>query len=111
MSQQVLAEIKAGDGLTLAAAGRMLPGHRGNKNVDPSTVFRWIVKGIRTFDGSVVKLEAVRIGGRWLTSPAAIDRFSAALTSSTDSTEPPASIQASSRSAILAGKALAQMGS
>jgi hypothetical protein len=38
----VLAEIQAGEGLSLAAAGRLFPGHRGGRAVDPSTVFRWV---------------------------------------------------------------------
>ncbi len=77
---QVLAEIQVGDGLSLSAAGRLFPGHRANGTVDPSTVFRWLTKGMRTPAGAVVKLEAVRVGGRWLTSRGAVARFVAALT-------------------------------
>jgi hypothetical protein len=77
---QVLAEIQAGDGLAMSAAGRLFPGHRGKSNVDPSTVFRWITKGTRTTSGAIVKLEAVRVGGRWLTSRGAVARFVQALT-------------------------------
>jgi hypothetical protein len=82
---QVLAEIQAGEGLSPAAAGRLFTGHRGGKSVAPSTPFRWITKGAKAADGRVVKLEAVRVGGRWLTSRAAVGRFVAALT-----TGPPA---------------------
>jgi len=77
---EVLAEIQAGGGLSLSAAGRLFPGHRGGTSVDPSTVFRWVTKGTRTAEGRVVKLEAVRVGGRWLTSRGAVARFVAALT-------------------------------
>jgi hypothetical protein len=77
---EVLTEIQAGGGLSLSAAGRLFPGHRGGESVDPSTVFRWVTKGTRTAGGSVVKLEAVRVGGRWLTSRGAVARFVAALT-------------------------------
>jgi len=80
---QVLAEIQGGDGLGLAAAGRLFPAHRGNGSVDPSTVFRWIVKGVKSVSGVPVKLEAVRVGGRWLTSRGAIARFVAATTATT----------------------------
>jgi hypothetical protein len=86
---QVLAEIQAGEGLSPAAAGRLFPGHRGGKSVDPSTPFRWITKGAKASDGLLVKLEAVRVGGRWLTSRSAVARFVAALTPSTG--PPPAS--------------------
>ena len=82
----VLSEIQAGGGLSLSAAGRLFPGHRGNGTVDPSTVFRWLTKGTRTPGGTVVKLEAVRVGGRWLTSRGAVARFVEALTSAADPT-------------------------
>jgi hypothetical protein len=88
---QVLTEIHAGDGLGLAAAGRLFPAHRGTGSVNPSTVFRWVTQGTRTADGRVVRLEAVRTPGRWLTSKAAVARFVAALTSAADpeATSPP----------------------
>lgn len=81
---QVLSEIQTGSGLSLSAAGRLFPGHRANGTVDPSTVFRWRTKGTRTAGGQVVKLEAVRVGGRWLTSRGAVARFVAALTAAAD---------------------------
>jgi hypothetical protein len=93
---QLLAEIQAGEGLSLSAAGRLFPGHRGGKSVDPSTVFRWVTKGTRTPGGRPVKLEAVRVGGRWLTSRGAVTRFVAALTAASDPT--PSSTAPASRS-------------
>jgi hypothetical protein len=83
---QVLAEIQSGEGLSLSAAGRLFPGHRGGKSVDPSTVFRWVTKGTRAADGQAVKLEAVRVGTRWLTSRAAVTRFVTALTAASGPT-------------------------
>jgi hypothetical protein len=80
----LLGEIQSGEGLSLAAAGRQFPGHRGGVSVAPSTVLRWKKKGARTIDGGVVKLEAVRVGGRWLTSRGAVARFVAALTAASD---------------------------
>jgi hypothetical protein len=81
---QVLTEIQGGDGLSLSGAGRLFPGHRGGNSVDPSTVFRWVTKGMRTPDGRFVRLEAVRVGARWLTSRPAVTRFVAALTAAAD---------------------------
>lgn len=110
-TQQVLTEIQAGDGLSLAAAGRLFPGHRGSKSVDPSTVFRWATKGTRTPGGQVVKLEAVRVGGRWLTSRGAVVRFVAALTDAatpTSDTPPPSPRTPAARSRA-AGKAVATL--
>jgi hypothetical protein len=64
----------------LVAAGRLLPGHRANRHVDGATIWRWIVKGAKSTSGGVVRLEAVRVGGRWVTSAGAVRRFVAALT-------------------------------
>jgi hypothetical protein len=50
------------------------------KKMNFSTVWRWALKGVHAVDGRLVKLEAARVGGRWLTSKEALARFSAALT-------------------------------
>ena len=86
----VISEIQSGSGLSLAAVGRTLPGHRGNSSIDPATVFRWMKSGTRAANGAVVRLEAVRVGGRWVTSREAVARFIAASTtaSSTDCPAP-----------------------
>jgi hypothetical protein len=39
-------------------------------------VYRWILDGVRTPHGKV-RLEAIRLGGRWLTSVEALERFAA----------------------------------
>ena len=109
---QVLTEIQDGQGLALSATGRLFPGHRGGAAVDPSTVFRWVTKGAKTPAGGLVKLEAVRVGGRWLTSRPAVARFVAALTPSADA--PPAPRRRSAtqrkRASEAAGKRLAKSG-
>ncbi len=66
--------------LSFHDAARMLPPNRVGKSVNFSTVWRWALKGVRTIDGHRVKLEAARVGGRWLTSKQALERFAAALT-------------------------------
>jgi hypothetical protein len=53
-------------------------------------VFRWVTIGVPGPDGRRVKLEAVRVGGRWLTSVEAMKRFAARLTPRPDA-EPAAS--------------------
>lgn len=86
---QVLAEIQAGHGLGVGAAGRKFPGQRGNKSTDPVTIWRWITQGAKGPDGVTrIKLEAVRVGGRWLTSEQAIGRFVAALTGTANQPTP-----------------------
>ena len=42
--------------------------HRG-------TLARWASRGLRTKGGSVVKLDAVQIGQRWMATRTAADRF------------------------------------
>jgi Protein of unknown function (DUF1580) len=65
--------------LSFAQAAKRLPGHRDGKPIDPSTVWRWCRRGCKAPDGTVVKLEAVRVGGRSVTSAEALQRFSDAL--------------------------------
>jgi hypothetical protein len=64
----LLTEIEAGDGQTLPQAGRLLM-------VGPATAWRFVRHGCRARDGSLVKLEAIRAGSRYLTSRAAVRRF------------------------------------
>jgi hypothetical protein len=46
-----------------------------------STAFRWIMKGIPSPSTGVrVRLEAIRIGGKWVTTHAALQRFAEATT-------------------------------
>lgn len=69
--------------ISLAAAGRRLPGHRDNRSTNPSTIWRWVRTGALAADGRRVRLEAVRLGSRWLTSVEALARFAEALTAGT----------------------------
>ena len=88
--------------ISLAAAAKLVPGHRANANVNASTVWRWICKGAKTTAGAVVKLEAVRIGQRWLTSREALDRFIQNLTDGSTgptSATPPTTLPITSPSA------------
>jgi hypothetical protein len=66
--------------LSLAAAARLVPPARGGKRCHLSTILRWITKGSKAPDGSVIRLEGRRLGGRWLTSKEALKRFSDLLT-------------------------------
>jgi hypothetical protein len=66
--------------LSLENAARFCGRGRGGKPTHLSTILRWILKGSRSLTGQVVRLEAVRFGGRWLTSKQALQRFAEALT-------------------------------
>jgi hypothetical protein len=81
----VASEIQSGDGLSLTMTAKMFPGHRGQGTINPSTVFRWIKKGLTLAPGVVIRLEGCRAGARWLTSRAAVGRFIAACTSVAES--------------------------
>src|SRR4051794_41100940 len=61
--------------LSLAQAARRLPPLRADRPVSPATIWRWVAAGVRLSDGSTLRLEAVRIGGRWVTSVEAMARF------------------------------------
>jgi hypothetical protein len=66
--------------LSLYEAARRFPPARAGRPVSFSCVLRWITDGIPGPDGERVKLEAVRVGGRWLTSEEALARWAARLT-------------------------------
>jgi Protein of unknown function (DUF1580) len=94
----------------LGEAARSLPGYRDNQGMHPSAVWRWIVNGAKGKDGQRVKLEAVRIGNRWLTSKEALVRFSSALTETTADVPQVRSHAATSRVAKKVGEVLQKMG-
>jgi hypothetical protein len=61
-------------------AGRQLPPGRQGRPVSFSCVLRWITRGLPGPDGQKVRLEAIRVGGRWLTSKEALARWAGKLT-------------------------------
>ncbi|WP_165252931.1 DUF1580 domain-containing protein [Paludisphaera soli] len=69
--------------LTVAQAAKLYP-----RGTHVSTVIRHITKGVRT-PGGVVRLEASRMGGRWTTTAAAVERFRSACTTARMPTSPP----------------------
>ncbi|MFO0796340.1 MAG: hypothetical protein U0804_02620 [Gemmataceae bacterium] len=78
----LMSEIQAGGGLSLSAAAREFPAHRGMGTLNPSSLFRWGTKGTRGSDGRLVKLAMIRIGSRWATTRGALARYAAELTAS-----------------------------
>jgi hypothetical protein len=71
----VIQEIASGEGMPLAKAARRFPPNRNNRPVTLSCVLRWVLDGVRANGGEIVKLEAARCAGRWLTTASAIQRF------------------------------------
>ena len=66
--------------ISLTQAAAMLPTGRRGRPVHLSCVMRWILSGASAPDGRRVRLDAIRIGGRWITSREALQRFAEALT-------------------------------
>jgi hypothetical protein len=73
-------DITSEDTLTLTDACRILPRGRNGSRPQLSTLLRWILDGCRAPDRRRVRLEAVRLGNKWITSRQALQRFAAALT-------------------------------
>jgi hypothetical protein len=76
--------------LSIPQAAKRVPSQRNGAPTHASTVLRWILKGVKG-----VRLEGARMGGRWVTSVEAMQRFSAELTKAK---LPQVESQASSRS-------------
>jgi hypothetical protein len=75
--------------ISLAEAAQSIPPGRKGKPTHLSTVLRWILHGVHG-----IRLEGVRLGGRWLTSREALARFAEQLTARAE----PAAIQVTSPS-------------
>jgi hypothetical protein len=108
----VITEIAAGTGLGLAEAARRFPPFRAGRPVNPSTVFRWATLGVSRAGGARLRLEAARVGGRWLTSVQAIERFIRAQTPHLGAAAPrrERTQRKRERAADRAGKQLERMG-
>jgi len=96
--------------VTLNEVAQTFPSTRAGKKLNFSTVLRWGLKGVRAIDGRVVKLEIARIGGRWLSSKEALQRFSAALAPTNTDAEPIQTSTARKRESDAAKKKLKDLG-
>jgi hypothetical protein len=91
----LLGEIAAGQGISFPELARRFPAARGRGRLNPATAYRWALDGIALPDGGRLRLEAVRLGGRYLTTEAALLRFIAAQQAAVGARE----IEAASRTA------------
>jgi hypothetical protein len=66
--------------IPLATAAKLVPPARKGRRTHLSTLSRWILRGCRGPDGALVRLEGLRLGNRWMTTAAALQRFTQALT-------------------------------
>ena len=98
--------------IRLTDAARLAGPGRGNRPTHLSTVLRWILDGVKTPSGERVRLEAARIGSRWMTTAAAVQRFVEALTPRLDgdASPPPRTPTARKRASDRATKRLERLG-
>lgn len=66
-----------------------VPPARNGKKTYVSTIQRWAVNGQRRFDGKIIRLWAMRLGNRWVTTREAFDTFMRRLTPLLDEVESP----------------------
>jgi len=66
---------------------KAIPGSRGVGSIHLATTHRWAHRGIRRKDGTLVKLEVIRIGGTVMSSEAAIRRFLTAINETGDDSQ------------------------
>ena len=110
-TQELRAEIEAGQGESLTRAARRFPPARLGRPVTPSCLVRWITRGVKGPGGQRVKLEAARLAGKWITTPAAIGRFVEAQTPRPDDVPPvPRTSGVRRRAADRAAKELERLG-
>jgi hypothetical protein len=98
--------------LSLAQAAPLFPPGRNGARPTIGCFTRWILKGVKGPTGELVRLEAVRLGGKWVTSREAIQRFAERLTPRLDD-EPPAAPRTPNqrrRASEAAARELEQMG-
>jgi hypothetical protein len=98
--------------IPLKTACTRVPPARDGKRTHLATILRWIMNGARGPNGERVKLEAVRLGGRWMTSHEALQRFAERLTPATAETPmaTPRTPTARRRAAERAGQELEKLG-
>src|SRR5262245_46235670 len=57
-----------------------IPGHRKNSRIHLTTLIRWATKGVAAASGARIRLRAVRVGTKWLTTDSRFDEFVSAIT-------------------------------
>ena len=64
----------------LQETAKLYPSFRNGRPTHISTPLRHITKGVRLSNGEVIRLEGARLGGRWITTVEAVERFMQRLT-------------------------------
>src|SRR5262245_46620606 len=98
--------------IRIQEAARIAGTGRHGKPIHVSTVLLWILRGVPGPRGERIRLEAMRLGGHWITSREALQRWAERLTPALDG-EPvplPRSPSQRRRASERAGKALERHG-
>jgi hypothetical protein len=61
--------------IPLSQAAKLFPAYDPDKAPVIATMINWAQRGVKLSHGQLVKLELLRIGGRWFTSAPAVKRF------------------------------------
>jgi hypothetical protein len=96
--------------VSLRDAAKLLPPARQGRAVSFQCVLRWVLNGARDPEGQLVRLEAIRLGGRWLTSREALQRFGERLTPPGKSLSGTRTVRQRRRAAERAEKELEKLG-
>jgi hypothetical protein len=75
-------DITTEQAIGLRDAARLYPSFRRDRPTHISTVLRHITRGTRLPCGETVRLEGARLGGRWVTTREAVQRYVERLTAS-----------------------------
>ena len=110
VTARLMREIAESGALSLNEVGRMFKDSEKPEGYGYNSLFRWVVHGAKTFDGRRVRLEAIRLGMRWQTSRAAVERFIAARSNFPESDEEARSPAERKRASDHAARELEAMG-
>jgi hypothetical protein len=61
--------------LRISEVAKLAGRGRGGRPINFSTIWRWILRGCRAPDGSIVRLDALKVGGHLCSSVQAFQRF------------------------------------
>jgi hypothetical protein len=96
--------------LSLPQAAKVWPSYQNGKATHVSRLVRALTRGSKDPSGNLIKLEALRLGGQWVTSAEAIQRFAERLTPSDQSAAPRCTPVARRRAAESADSELERLG-
>src|SRR5262249_38740448 len=107
---EITGDTAASPYITAPQVARSQPPGRLGRPVHASTIIRWILNGSRGPDGQIVRLKAVRMGGRWLTTRDWLDDYAQRMTPTYGVGSPQSSSAARTRTAERAARELDRIG-